>query len=518
MSLPERRPFKSLGLALNAGYSLLDENTAVDVYKPVYEAIAHSEHRLPLNREDQILPEFLRIVAERDIKYNDALRPYWAPEKSYNPREIFGTLVQLVDYHNSPLSDAALPPEEDVKEYIHKVMNIKGRVTLPQQFETLLDVTRNDLIGAIQLGAIASRVMARGLDTRAYPNIAAGKDEMFAWNDKIAQFERHIDSDKNDGPGDTYYFWTHMFAALFYKQYEGLGRELYNASFAHGTEIMKLARKWIARSPINSDHHEATLIGRAIGLAFVEQQKESKELSKEESRGRAKILFDYLFTNKEYTVYENPDLYDESALNKWYRRDNLARGVADVVEENLPRSNNKILELGAGTGILSLELAKRGFNVIAVDLFSEPLHKLQKKAAIEDLHSQPITVQADMNDSFPFQDSSFSSVVSLRATRYITDFDYWLGEVNRVLQPTGTLILPVFMVDTIPWKRHSNKGFFQETSTSGMRKSIMNAGFEIDNDASVKYTRGVKFDDGKRDVPFYYKPTFIVARKTVNNN
>ena len=256
--------------------------------------------------------------------------------------------------------------------------------------------------------------------------------------------------------------------------------------------------------------------GYTFFMVNCEFENKRLNISAKKRKSRISILLHY-FTGgggKEFEVYKNPDQYDDGAHSKLYQRDNLARGVADVIEINVPNmQNTSILDIGAGTGIFSLELARRGFVVIALDLFSEPLNKLNEKAKTEGLVSQVKIVQGDMNLSWPFDDNSFSSVVSLRATRYINDFDAWLGEVYRVLKPHGTFVLPVFFVDTIPWKRHSYKGFHQKTSVRAIMNSIIYAGFVVDAEASQKYTKVVDKSRGAREVPFYYQPTFIVAKK-----
>lgn len=229
-------------------------------------------------------------------------------------------------------------------------------------------------------------------------------------------------------------------------------------------------------------------------------------------------IFLHYFTGGEggeYDTYRNPNQYDERQHSLLYRRDNLARGVADVLENNFPYTGDtEILDLGAGTGILTLELARRGGkSVTGLDLFPLPLEKLREKAHAEGLDTRINTVQGDMNDFLPFEDNSFHTIVSLRATRFVTNFDNWLDEARRVLKPDGGFVLPVFAVDTIPWKRHSNRGIFQPTRFKDVRRVIESNGFIINDKTSLHYDRAVDLTRGKRDVPFYYKPAFIVAQK-----
>ncbi|HEV2403672.1 MAG TPA: hypothetical protein VGS08_05745 [Candidatus Saccharimonadales bacterium] len=49
------------------------------------------------------------------------------------------------------------------------------------------------------------------------------------------------------------------------------------------------------------------------------------------------------------------------------------------------------------------------------------------------------------------------------------------------------------------------------TSHNAVMHAIIDAGFEVDGQASVRYSQAVDQSLGQRDVPFYYKPSFIVA-------
>lgn len=229
---------------------------------------------------------------------------------------------------------------------------------------------------------------------------------------------------------------------------------------------------------------------------------------------RASILIDYLIgrDGHELDTYRDPELYDKGAHSHLYRRDNLARGVADVAEQHMPHGHKtKVLDIGAGTGILSLELAGRDYPVTAMDLFASQLGRLSKKAEDQGLTDKVTPVEADMNCEFPFEDGEFGTVVSLRANRYVKNFGHWLGEAHRVMEPGGTLVLPVFAVDIVPWKRNSDEGIYQPTSRNAVIRAILDSGFEVDEQASVRYSQSVNQNLGQRDVPFYYKPSFVVA-------
>lgn len=210
--------------------------------------------------------------------------------------------------------------------------------------------------------------------------------------------------------------------------------------------------------------------------------------------------------------YSDPAEYDAGALGPLCRRGNLANGVTDVVAEHIPRAlGATVLEIGAGTGILTQELARRGYDTTALDLSEDQLGQLQKKAAGINAEGSITPVHADMNQKLPFDNDTFASAVSLRATRYIDDFDSWLSEIHRVLKPEGSFVLPVFAIDTLPWKQNSKAGIRQVTTHRNIMAAILDVGFEVNKQASTRYSEAVDATLGERDVPFYYRPKFVVA-------
>lgn len=273
-----KRPIHPLTYALVSGFTLL-KHKPVDRFRDTYWSIARQpEETFSLNREEQLLPDLLGIVENRDVRLG-TLSPYWSPQAIAHPLEVLGTLAQFADYHDLALPKEVFPPEVDIKEYIERVMRSEGKVTIPQQLEHLLEITDNNLLGAMHLGFIASRVMARGLEARPYPGFHIEEVELLAWNNKISQFEKYTDLGKNDAPGDTYYFWTQMYGTAYFRLYEGFGKAGYDFAVEHATEIMRFVRKRFTSMPTVSSHQEATLLGRQLGLALVESLSQTKPIN-----------------------------------------------------------------------------------------------------------------------------------------------------------------------------------------------------------------------------------------------
>jgi ubiquinone/menaquinone biosynthesis C-methylase UbiE len=108
----------------------------------------------------------------------------------------------------------------------------------------------------------------------------------------------------------------------------------------------------------------------------------------------------------------------------------------------------RILEAAHGTGTLALELAARGYHVVAFDLSpamsqiasGKRKAALRKKAAGVHPHN-PFLIRGNIY-SLPLRTGSFSSVVSTFPADFVVD-QRAMQEIHRVLEPGGRwIILP----------------------------------------------------------------------------
>ncbi len=128
----------------------------------------------------------------------------------------------------------------------------------------------------------------------------------------------------------------------------------------------------------------------------------------------------------------------------WYQT--KLGGFVDKVEKKLIEDlaefdeDEKVLDIGAGTGTYSIWMAKKGLKVTALDQSSEMMEKGKVKTEREGL-----TIDwklADAN-SLPFSDNSFDLVVSVTAIEFMDHPKTVLKEAVRVLKPNGRLIIGV---------------------------------------------------------------------------
>ena len=94
-----------------------------------------------------------------------------------------------------------------------------------------------------------------------------------------------------------------------------------------------------------------------------------------------------------------------------------------------------ILEIGCGAGTDSVEFAKYGANVTAVDLGEDQVAMTKLNMCLHDIES-PNVFQADA-ENLPFPDNTFDYVYSFGVLHHTTDTQKAINEVFRVLKPDG---------------------------------------------------------------------------------
>ena len=116
-----------------------------------------------------------------------------------------------------------------------------------------------------------------------------------------------------------------------------------------------------------------------------------------------------------------------------------------IVECAGPRSNDRVVDIGSGTGLLTLALAEHVDRIYAVDIspgMSEYLAAKAQSAGYENVEA--ITASAV---SLPLVDESAELVVSNYCFHHLSDADKRraLREVERVLTPGGRLVFADMM-------------------------------------------------------------------------
>ncbi len=139
-------------------------------------------------------------------------------------------------------------------------------------------------------------------------------------------------------------------------------------------------------------------------------------------------------------VYQDLDLsYSEEA----YSQGKLFELVKiDFLKEILPKASSKILEVGCGTGFVSLYLAKRGYNPVCLDINKSILKVAEGNFKKEGVKGQFVVGDAE---KLPFPNSSFDIVTSFGLLEHFDNPKKAISEMIRVLKPGG-----LFFADIVP--------------------------------------------------------------------
>jgi ubiquinone/menaquinone biosynthesis C-methylase UbiE len=97
-----------------------------------------------------------------------------------------------------------------------------------------------------------------------------------------------------------------------------------------------------------------------------------------------------------------------------------------------------VLDIGCGTGFLSLQLASLGHRVFGIDTAQEMLALAQAKALRAGLR---VTLREADAEHLPYEDQVFDLVIELHVLWTLTQPAVALAEWGRVLRPGGRLVL-----------------------------------------------------------------------------
>lgn len=109
------------------------------------------------------------------------------------------------------------------------------------------------------------------------------------------------------------------------------------------------------------------------------------------------------------------------------------------------RGADHVLEVAAGTGLVTRTLARSARSVVATDYADEMVASL--KARVDsDGFANVACEQADIY-ALRFEPGSFDAVVAANVLHLVPDLPGALAALRRVLQPSGRLIVPTFCHD-----------------------------------------------------------------------
>lgn len=136
------------------------------------------------------------------------------------------------------------------------------------------------------------------------------------------------------------------------------------------------------------------------------------------------------------------DLAITGLTAKWYNKNSRARlaelaKVADTIGAKVG-VEAKILEIAPGPGYLSIELARRGFDVTGVELSADFVEIEKKNAAREGVR---VDFRQGNAAALPLPGGAFDFIVCMAAFKNFSEPQKAMEEMYRVLKPGGTALI-----------------------------------------------------------------------------
>jgi ubiquinone/menaquinone biosynthesis C-methylase UbiE len=149
------------------------------------------------------------------------------------------------------------------------------------------------------------------------------------------------------------------------------------------------------------------------------------------------------------TVKSVKDFWETHVNNEYYTEEERASEayLAEIEERRylwhyhlrdlftrLEGSHGRLLEVGSGIGVDSIQLARCGFDVTAVDLTESAIEVARDSARRRGVS---IDFRVGNAEDLDFADGSFDAVYSFGVLHHTPDIERAVAEVHRVMKPGG---------------------------------------------------------------------------------
>lgn len=132
------------------------------------------------------------------------------------------------------------------------------------------------------------------------------------------------------------------------------------------------------------------------------------------------------------------EIYSTQSLWGVIHQQRMALGLRWIDELALPRET-RILEIGCGAGLMTIELARRSYAVDAIDSSEAMVERTLRNVIGSDVGDRVKVFRGDVN-SLPFEDNLFTLVIAMGVIPWLESPDTAVREMARVVKPGGYVI------------------------------------------------------------------------------
>ena len=167
------------------------------------------------------------------------------------------------------------------------------------------------------------------------------------------------------------------------------------------------------------------------------------------------------------SIPRNTDEVTEEKKEEKEAKDEILRGATDIARFNLLAhliEGQKVLEIGCGNGDLSIEVTRKGFEIVGVDISKAGIKQAKGKAKRENLDSRAKFLVMDVT-SLEFPANYFDTVLIPEVLEHMRDSRKLLEEAVRVVRNGGRIIVSVPDGLSVPFPGY-RRVFFKDTLTT----------------------------------------------------
>lgn len=172
----------------------------------------------------------------------------------------------------------------------------------------------------------------------------------------------------------------------------------------------------------------------------------------------------------------------------------------ELVAERLPTTPSRVLDVGSGTGVLALEVARAGHDVVGLEPDDGALALARRGAEDADLATGSLRYEQGEVEEWEPDAAEFDVVMTTRAMHHVVDPAKALTRMRQWLRPGGRLLVVDFLYDRLD--RRGAQWLAQTQSTleaAGLFRAPDHAAHAHAAHAHAAHGHG--HDDGGHDGP-----------------